>query len=83
MGDLPPDRVTPGGPEFASVGVDYFSPIAVKKGREREKRYGCLFTCLSSRAVNIEVVESLETDSVYQLPTAIYSQAKIARAHSL
>ena len=33
MGDLPPDRVTPGGPAFMSVGVDYFGPIAVKRGR--------------------------------------------------
>ena len=63
MGDLPPDRVTSGGPAFMSVGVDYFGPIAVKRGRGREKRYGCLFTCLSSRAVHIEVVESLDTDS--------------------
>ena len=63
MGDLPPDRVTSGGPAFMSVGVDYFGPIAVKRGRGQEKRYGCLFTCLSSRAVHIEVVESLDTDS--------------------
>ena len=40
MGDLPPDRVTPGGLEFASVGVDYFSPIAVKRGREQERING-------------------------------------------
>ena len=32
MGDLPPDRVTSGGPAFMSVGVDYFGPIAVKRG---------------------------------------------------
>ena len=63
MGDLPPDRVTPGGPAFMSVGIDYFGPIAVKRGRGREKRYGCLFTCLSSRVLHIEVAESLDTDS--------------------
>ena len=63
MGDSPSDRVTPRGPAFVSVGIDYFGPIAVKRGRGREKRYGCLSTCLSSRAVHIEVAESLDADS--------------------
>ena len=74
MGDLPPDRVAHGGPAFMSVGIDYFGPIAVKRGRGREKRYGCLFTCLSSRAVHIEVAESLDTD-----PFSNYLQRFIAR----
>ena len=61
--DLPLDRVTPGGPAFSSVGVDYFGPIPVKRGRGREKKYGCLFTCLVTRAVHIEVADTLGSDS--------------------
>ena len=63
MADLPPDRVTSGGAAFTNVGLDYFGPILVKRGRGREKRYGCLFTCLVTRAVHIEVAHSLDTDS--------------------
>ena len=63
MADLPSDRVTAGGAAFTKVGLDYFVPILVKRGRGREKRYGCLFTCLVTRAVHIEVAHSLDTDS--------------------
>ena len=52
--DLPLDRVTQYEPAFTSVGIDYFGPFAVKRGRGREKRYGCMFTCLTTRAVHIE-----------------------------
>ena len=61
--DLPVDRVTPHEPAFTSVGVDYFGPFAVKRGRGREKRYGCMFTCLTTRAVHIETTDTLDTDS--------------------
>lgn len=63
MASLPIDRVTPDNPPFSYVGVDYFGPFMVKRGRSVEKRYGCLFTCLSIRAIHIEVVHSLDTDS--------------------
>jgi hypothetical protein len=63
MADLPKDRVTPGGPAFTSVGVDYFGPFEVRRGRGTEKRYGCLFTCLVTRAIHIEVAHSLDTSS--------------------
>jgi len=43
-----------------------FGPFIVKRGRSELKRYGCLFTCLAIRAVHIEVVQSLETDSFIQ-----------------
>ena len=63
MADLPADRVTAGKPPFTSVGVDCFGPFFVKNGRSNAKRYGVLFTCLTIRAVHIEVVSSLDTDS--------------------
>ena len=63
MAPLPTARVTPDKPPFSSTGVDYFGPIYVKQGRSRVKRYGCLFTCLATRAIHIEIAHSMTTDS--------------------
>ena len=63
MADLPEERVMPDKAAFTNVGVDYFGPIAVKRGRSLLKRYGVLFTCLTSRAVHLEVADSLDTQS--------------------
>ena len=64
MADLPVARVTSHNPPFTQVGVDYFGPITVTKFRRQEKRYGCLFTCLTTRAVHLEIAHSLDTDSL-------------------
>jgi hypothetical protein len=63
MADLPPDRVECNQPPFTSVGIDCFGPFFVKRGRGQAKRYGCIFTCLSTRSVHIEVIPLLDTDS--------------------
>lgn len=63
MSDLPADRVTPDKPPFSFVGVDCFGPFWVKRARSQVKRYGVLFTCLVSRAIHIEVAQSMDTDA--------------------
>ena len=65
MADLPTDRITDESP-FTNCGVDMFGPFLIKEETKELKRYGALFTCLSSRAVHIECTCSLETDSFIQ-----------------
>lgn len=56
MADLPSDRLVPDEPPFTSVGMDCFGPFELKRGRTMIKSYGMVFTCLTVRAVYIEVV---------------------------
>lgn len=63
MADLPSDRIESDIAAFTYVGMDYFGPLEVKRGRTTHKRYGVIFTCCSSRAIHLEVAHSLTTDS--------------------
>ncbi|XP_030580177.1 uncharacterized protein LOC115776592 [Archocentrus centrarchus] len=67
MADLPVDRLTPE-PPFTNVGLDVFGPWTVITRRTRggsadSKRWAVLFTCMATRAVHIELIESMSTDS--------------------
>ncbi|XP_058793748.1 uncharacterized protein LOC131673775 [Phymastichus coffea] len=48
---------------FSHCGLDYFGPIWVKIGRRKEKRWGAIFTCMTVRAIHIELVDNLSADS--------------------
>jgi len=56
-------------PPFTHTGIHYFGPILIKKRRKTRstqaeiKRYGDLFTCLTTRAVHLEVAGDMSTDS--------------------
>ena len=47
---------------FRNIGVDFFGPMLVKERRSEVKVYGCLFTCMSTRACHLELVDGLSTD---------------------
>ena len=62
-GDLPEGRLAHGLNVFSHCSIDYFGPLMVSIGRRREKRWGVVFTCLTTRAVHLEIADSLTTDS--------------------
>ncbi|CAB4021459.1 PREDICTED: uncharacterized protein LOC107357656 [Paramuricea clavata] len=67
MSDLPFDHLeTP--PPFTNVGFDVFGPWVIhmrklRGGTSNSKRWGLIFTCLNSRAVHIEVLDSMDSSS--------------------
>ncbi|XP_055631971.1 uncharacterized protein LOC129771880 [Toxorhynchites rutilus septentrionalis] len=63
MAPLPKIRLTPFIRPFTYVGVDYFGPLEVKVGRSIVKRWAVLFTCLTIRAVHMEVAHTLSSRS--------------------
>ena len=65
MAPLPLNRLTTSLRAFAKVAVDFGGPFMTVQGRgkPRQKRYLCLFTCLASRAVHLEMAYGLDVDS--------------------
>ena len=66
MAGLPPERMAMKCYPFEYTGIDYFGPFEVRFLRRTLKRWCCIFTCLTTRAVHIEVAQSLDTDSCLQ-----------------
>ena len=64
--DFPDIRVD-NAPPFTHTGIDFAGPLLTKglysRGSSAEKAYICLFTCASTRAVHLELVESLDVQS--------------------
>ena len=67
--DLPKERFTINEKPFSKTGINYFGPIYVKTSKRtrstqgNKTRYGVLFTCLTTRAIHLEVAGDLSTDS--------------------
>ena len=69
MGKLPRQRLSIGLPAFTNTGIDYFEPLMIKLNKQTRKtcatakRYGAVFTCLTTWAVHLELIRNLSTDN--------------------
>ena len=64
MSDIPDFRTIPN-PPFSYCAVDFFGPITVKgevNKRSTGKVWGCVYTCLSTRAVYVDIARDYATD---------------------
>ena len=68
MSNIALDRIAVNERLFSNTGVDYFGPIIVKLNKRARltqptaKRYGVLFTCLTTRGVYLELATDMTTD---------------------
>lgn len=63
MAPLPKARLSAFVRPFSYVGVDFFGPLLVVVGRRHEKRWGIIVTCLTTRAIHLELAASMNTSS--------------------
>ncbi|XP_018395611.1 PREDICTED: uncharacterized protein LOC108774097 [Cyphomyrmex costatus] len=66
MSSLPPSRITVSRP-FSYCGVDYAGPLTLREGKRRNahthKTHIAMFVCFATKAVHIELVSDLITDT--------------------
>ena len=74
MADLPVERLAYQSPPFTNTGVDYFHQFYVTVRRTTEKRWGFLFTCLTTSAVHVEIVPFLDASSCVMVVEWFFSR---------
>ncbi|KRZ75294.1 Gypsy retrotransposon integrase-like protein 1 [Trichinella papuae] len=65
MAPLPADRIRVTRP-FENTGLDLAGPFFTRKGKKVNKNYICLFTCMTTRAVHLEVVSEMTAPRLLQ-----------------
>ena len=52
-------------PPFTFTGIDYMGPLFVADGNSSLKNWICLFTCLNIRAIHLELIDDMSTESFF------------------
>ena len=81
MAILPKEQVEGNLYPFKNAGVDYFGPFEFNFLRRLVEHWCCLFTCLFSTAVHIEVVNGPDTDACLMAVTRF--MARCGRRHAV
>ena len=67
LGELPPARSQADQPAFSNTGLDFAGPFTIKQGYTRKPvkidAFICIFVCLATKAVHLEVVSDLTTSA--------------------
>ena len=58
MAPWPRERVSKATP-FTYTGLDYLGPLYIKEKAETSKVWICLFTCLTIRAIHLEIIQDM------------------------
>jgi hypothetical protein len=61
MPDLPSTRVNEY-PAFSKTGLDYLGPLQIKTSEGFKKVWICLFTCMTTRAIHLEVIQDMTSE---------------------
>ncbi len=76
---LPLSRTTPA-PPFERTGMDFAGPFYIRQGKvckpTRVKCYACLFICLTTKAVHIELCADLTTGGIYGCISSLHSSER-------
>ena len=66
MGSLPAERISISRP-FTTTGLDFAGPFDIKsfsgRGSRTSKGYVCVFVCFSTKAIHLEAVSDMTTES--------------------
>ena len=89
MSELPKERLDAYEKPFYNTGIDFLRPIIMKLSKKtranqaKAKRYGVIFTCMTTRAIHLEIAEDLTTDSfILSLRRFIARRGNVKRIRS-